>query len=850
MFIDLELYRKEVLLPSQPPIRLSVIDIAPDHPQRTMVFLHGFGGYAMQWQYQLRHFGTANRVIAPDLRGHGLSEKPGNGYHMAQIVADLEATLDTLGVAGKFILIGHSFGGAVAAEFAAAHPQQVERLVLIATAGEFRLNPFYRLALQMPLSMLKLATPLAGKYLGAPAHVLQRWYRDNLSKWSGWSLFRGLHTPTLIIRGHMDLVLQRPAFEEVVRAIPKAEEVNLRAAGHLVMLERREAVNRAIKRFIEARPVSWREMGPDQETSARVALVSARPWLNHYDSGVPYTLAIPRLPLQEVLRSAARRFPRHAAILFEGRRLTYRELDRLSNRFANALGRLGVKPGNRVMLFLPNVPQLIIAFFGVLKAGAVVVFTLPTTRAEELMRQVHESGAQVLITLDQFAEVARQVMREANQGLSVEELPAEAGILPTPHIIFSKTADYLSPLKRLLLKINSRQDAGKARPLTPFDAEEHDFKALLAEQSEEQPLVEIGAEVLAVIHYTGGTTADPRGVMLSHRNLVSNALQTRSWIPWAKDGAERFLSVLPFSHSYGLTTALLVPISMGATIILKAKFEVTEVLKTIRRYRPTIFPGVPSMYVAINDFPKVRRYGIHSIKACISGSAPLPLEVQEAFEKLTRGRLVEGYGLTEASPVTHANPLNGLRKLGSIGIPLPSTEARVVDLMRGREEVPPGQIGELAVRGPQVMMGYWQNPTATRQAITPDGWLLTGDIAQMDEEGYFRIIARKAEMWYAGKPGKPAFPRDVEEVLFEVPQVKEAAVVAIAGQPIAFVIARSEQPTAESLIAYCRRRLPPELVPRMVIFLNDFPRTFIGKVLRRELARRFEESRRITEPRV
>jgi long-chain acyl-CoA synthetase len=247
------------------------------------------------------------------------------------------------------------------------------------------------------------------------------------------------------------------------------------------------------------------------------------------------------------------------------------------------------------------------------------------------------------------------------------------------------------------------------------------------------------------------------------------------------------------------------------------------------------------MYVAINSFRGVRKYGIQSIKACISGSAPLPIEVQEAFEKLTRGSLVEGYGLTEASPVTHANPLNGNRKVGTIGVPLPSTEAAVIDLVRGRKEVEAGQIGELAVRGPQVMLGYWKNSKATRQVLTDDGWLLTGDVAQMDADGYFRIIARKADMWYPARPGKPAFPRDVEEVIYEVPQVKEVAVVAMAGQPIAFVISGKERPTPEAIIAYCKRRLPPTIVPRLVIIVDDFPRTFIGKVLRRELAKRYEQ---------
>ncbi len=248
------------------------------------------------------------------------------------------------------------------------------------------------------------------------------------------------------------------------------------------------------------------------------------------------------------------------------------------------------------------------------------------------------------------------------------------------------------------------------------------------------------------------------------------------------------------------------------------------------------------MYVAINNFRGVRKYGINSIKACISGSAPLPVEVQEAFEKLTKGRLVEGYGLTEASPITHANPLGDTRRVGTIGVPLPSTEARVVDLTRRNKDVKQGQIGELAIRGPQVMMGYWKNSKATKEVLDDEGWLLTGDIAQADEDGYVRIIARKADMWYPSHlKKKPAFPRDVEEVIYEIPQVKEVAVTAVAGHPFAFVIAGKEAPTPNAVIAYCKRRLPPHLVPRFVIFLDDFPRTFIGKVLRRELVRRYEK---------
>jgi len=351
---------------------------------------------------------------------------------------------------------------------------------------------------------------------------------------------------------------------------------------------------------------------------------------------------------------------------------------------------------------------------------------------------------------------------------------------------------------------------------------------------------------LAVIQYTGGTTGQSKGVMLSHRNLLANALQTRHWLPVAVEGRERFLCVVPIFHSYGLTTAMNVPVSLGAAMILKPQFQVLDILKTIRKYQPTIFPGVPGMYMAINNFRSVRNYGIKSIKVCLSGSAPLPVEVQEAFEKLTKGRLVEGYGLTEASPVTHANPLGEKRKVGTIGVPLPSTEAMIVDLAHRSKDVPPGQIGELAVRGPQVMLGYWKNPEATREVLTEDGpggpWLLTGDVAQMDAEGYFRIISRKVDMWYPNNLKKePAFPRDIEEVIYEIPQVKEVAVAAIAGRPFAFVIAGKEPPTSKAIIEYAKRRLPSHLVPRFVIFMEDFPRTFIGKVLRRELAKRYEQ---------
>ena len=829
MEIDLELYRREVRVSVRPRVRLSVIDVSPERPQRTICFVHGYGGQATQWKYQLNKFSDVNRVIAMDLRGHGRSDKPPGEYTMPSLLADFEAVLNALGVEDKITLVGHSFGGAIASEYVNAHPERVERLVLIATAGEYRLNPFYRFLLRLPYAIHPLVKPFTRKRLGAPPHVMKSLYEETLSKWVGWSLFRGLNLPTLVIRGHQDIVFEKPHFEEVVRTIPGAEDVDVGASGHLVMLERREAVNRAIDRFLESSPRTWRRAGTASGEAYEGNLVKGWPWLPHYDDGVPYSIAIPRVPLQSLLTSAVRRFPSHTALIFEGRRISYLRLNGEVNRFANALRTIGVEKGDRVMLLLPNLPQMVIAFFGVMKAGGVAVFTMPITPADELLRQIRESGTRTLVTLAEFSAL----LNEMQDKLAASELPLQS-------IILTRGGDYLDRTKRLLLQLSEADNYPDLNDGL-LGSKVHQWSRLVPDNSPEAPEVPITPNDLATIIYTGGTTDVPKGVMLSHRNLVANALQTRHWVPDAGEGRERFLCVLPFSHSYGLTTALNVPIALGATLILKPRFEISDVLKTIKQYRPTMFPGVPQMYVAIKDYPGVRRFGVSSIKACISGSAPLPVEVQEAFEKLTRGRLVEGYGLTEASPVTHGNPLNGLRKVGSIGVPFPSTEARVVNLLDSKKEVPVGQIGELAVRGPQVMLGYWQNEEETRRVLTTDKWLLTGDVTQMDSDGYFRIIARKAEMWYPSKPGEPAFPRDVEEVLFEVPQVKEAAVVAIAGQPIAFISARAERPTAEALVAYCKRRLPPELVPRLVIFVDDFPRSFIGKILRRELAKYFEE---------
>ncbi|HMD80080.1 MAG TPA: alpha/beta fold hydrolase, partial [Anaerolineales bacterium] len=635
-----------------------------EHPQRTFVFIHGFGGHAEQWQYQLQKFALDNRVIALDLRGHGLSDKPSTGYDMPQLLEDLETALTLLRVKGKFVLVGHSYGGAIVTEYALKHPERIERLILIATAGEFKLRPLFNFGLSLPSWLLRIIEPFTRKWLFAPPHALKQFYDQNMSHWNGWERFGLLEMPAFVIRGNRDLVFERARFEKVTASIPGAEEADIGVSGHMVMLERREAVNRAIERFVDVEEQhSWRESSDasPKKKNGRDPFRSRRPWLENYERGVPHTVDVPKIPLHHLLRSAVRRFPNKPATFFEGSRLSYRRLNHEANRFANALLALGIGKGARLVLLMPNIPQMVIGFYGAMKAGATAVFIPPVIEPDEVVRQVKDSDASVLVTLSMWAGLAKQIQEGSR----------------LPHIILTDPADYLSLPKYLISNWRNR-DFSLPNTLR--------WKDFLLGQSNKSPTVEVLPEDLAVIQYTGGTTAQSKGVMLSHRNLVANALQTRHWLPDALEGRERFLCVVPLFHSYGLTTALNTPVSLGAAMILKPQFQVLDVLKTIQAYKPTIFPGVPSMYVAINNFRGVRKYGIQSIKACISGSAPLPVEVQEAFEKLTKGRLVEGYGLTEASPVTHANPLGEKRKVGTIGVPLPSTEAKIVELGQRSKE--------------------------------------------------------------------------------------------------------------------------------------------------------------------
>ncbi len=556
--------------------------------------------------------------------------------------------------------------------------------------------------------------------------------------------------------------------------------------------------------------------------------VVERPWLKHYDPGVPADITHEPFPLFQMLEDAAAKHPDRVCTVFFNRERTYREINGLANEFAAFLKGLGVGKGDRVALLLPNVPQFIYAYYGALKLGAIVVPCNPMYVERELAFQLKDSGARTIVTLDMFYPTVRAVREEA--GLE--------------HIIVTTVAEELSGVLKLLFPLRMRLQGNAVK--VPREEGVYFTSEVLKGIDPGPPEVEIDPlEDLALLQYTGGTTGTPKGAMLTHWNLAVNTIQSTLWmIADQPDGHERMLAVLPFFHVYGMTVVLNLGLYVAATVILLPRFEIEQVIATIQRHKPTLFPGAPTMYVGIINHPKARNYDLSSIKACISGSAPLPVEVQRRFEELTRGKLVEGYGLTEASPVTHCNPIYGKRVEGSIGLAFPSTYAKIVDLETGEKELPPGEIGELAVKGPQVMKGYWNRPEET-EAVLRGEWLLTGDIAKMDEEGWVYILDRKKDMIIAG--GFNIYPREVEEVLYTHPKVQEAAVVGVPdeyrGETVkAYVVLKEgETATAEEIISYCREHLARYKVPRLVEFRDELPKTFVGKVLRRVLA---EEEKR------
>lgn len=556
--------------------------------------------------------------------------------------------------------------------------------------------------------------------------------------------------------------------------------------------------------------------------------MSVKPWLKSYDPGVPHTIDYPAVPVYHFLEENARTMPDRTALVFQpapagyaGGRMSYRELSDASDRLAAALSDLGVQKGDRVLLLLVNSPQFIISYYAVLKLGAVVVATNPLYSPREMEHQALDSGAKVAIVMSRFYPVLKKIQPNT----SLEKM------------IVTSIKDYMPPLLRFLFTVAKEKKTGDR--VAP-EAGDLSFTGLLARYGPEQrPRVEVGPDDLALLQYTGGTTGMPKGAMALHRNLVANTLQIISWIPDLAKGKEVVLGAIPLFHVYGLVTVLNFGIASGSILVLLPDpRDLNNLFDAVQRHRPTIFPGVPTLYNAINNHPRVKEYDLKSIRYCISGSAPLMAETQRTFEAITGASLREGYGLSEAPTATHCNPVNGENRRGSIGLPLPDVDCRIVSTKDGKTELPPGEVGELAVKGPQVFAGYWQKPAET-MAVLKDGWLFTGDIAKMDEDGYFYIIDRKKEMIIAG--GYNIYPREIEEVVKMHPKVLEVAAGGIPdpyrGETVkVWVVPKpGETLTAEEIREFCKDKLAKFKVPTHVEFRAELPKTTVGKILRRVL---------------
>lgn len=553
-----------------------------------------------------------------------------------------------------------------------------------------------------------------------------------------------------------------------------------------------------------------------------------KPWLSQYPEQIRPMLQYEKKPVQSFLTEAAETYPRKIAIDFLGKEITYQELYDSALKFANYLKGLGVQKGDRVAIMLPNSPQSVISYYGVLYAGGIVVQTNPLYTERELAYQMKDSNAKVIVTLDVIYPRVEKVIKQTY----------------IEHIIVTAIRDYLPFVKSLIYPFVQRKQYDIVADVE-HGGNNHLFKRVLAEAEPEKLAIDFDFEKdIALLQYTGGTTGFPKGVMLTHKNLIANATMCDAWLYKCGKGEESVLGVLPFFHVYGMTTILILSIMQGYKMILLPKFDPETTLKTIHKKKPTFFPGAPTIYIGLLNHPHLKDYDLSSIKACLSGASPLPYEVKRDFEQVTGGKLVEGYGLTETSPITHANFIWDQSMVkGSVGVPWPDTVSEIRSLKTG-QPLPPGEIGEIVVKGPQVMKGYWQREEETAEVLK-DGWLHTGDLGYMDENGYFYVVDRKKDMIIAG--GYNIYPREIEEVLYEHEAIQEAVVVGVPdpyrGETVKAYIVLKENETVskEALDKYARKYLAAYKVPKIYEFRDDLPKSAVGKILRRTLA---EEERK------
>ena len=562
-----------------------------------------------------------------------------------------------------------------------------------------------------------------------------------------------------------------------------------------------------------------------------------KPWLAHYDKGVPSTVEIPNVPLFHFLEESARKYPDRACTIFKGAVISYKEMSAITDRVAAALVDLGVKKGDRVGIFMPNTPQFVMAFFGILKAGGVVVATNPLYTPPEIEHQANDAGIEYMFVMTNFYNT----IKKAQPKTKIKKL------------IVTNLKETLPPIMRVLFTL-LREKKGGFRIEGGLKDGDIWFQDLLAQYKDaSRPKLEVGPDDTALFQYSGGTTGISKGAVAMHRNVVANTLQMRAWFVNSEDGKEIYLMAIPLFHVYGMVAGMSVAMAMGASMVMVPNpRDLVDVLENISKFKATIFPGVPALYNGINNHPDVKagKYDLSSIKACISGSAALMRETKDQFEKLTGGKVFEGYGLSEAPTATHCNPLLGENKTGSIGMPLPNVEVKLISLDDGETDLPQGEIGEIVIHGPQVMKGYHNMPTETANSLRmmKDGkvWLFTGDIARMDEDGYFYIVDRKKELIKPG--GYQVWPREVEEAIAAHPKVLEVGVAGIPdpyrGETVKawIVLKPGETATADDIKSFCKERLAAYKVPTHYEFRSELPKTTVGKILRRELVRQHKET--------
>jgi long-chain acyl-CoA synthetase len=563
--------------------------------------------------------------------------------------------------------------------------------------------------------------------------------------------------------------------------------------------------------------------------------MDAHPWLAHYDKGVPKTINYPAVPIFHFLGESAKKYPDQPCTIFKGAAISFKEMDAITDKLAAGLAKIGVKKGDRVGIFIPNTPQFVMVYFGILKAGGVVVAIDSRYTAPEIAYQSNDAGIEIMFVMSNFYKT----MKAAQPKTKIKTL------------IVTNIKEALPPALKILFTLFKEKKGGFRTELESGDIWLQDLLAKY--QPEDRPSLNIGPDDTALFQYSGGTTGISKGAEATHSNLVANALQIVSWMSTLEDGKETVLMAIPLFHVYGMVVGMLFAISSGASLVMVPNpRDMPDLLSNIKKFHPSVFPGIPMLYNAINNRPDVLagKYDLGSIKACISGSAPLMRETKERFEALSGGKVAEGYGLSEAPTATHCNPLLGINKTGSIGIPFPDVDAKIISLNDGETEMKIGEIGELTIHGPQVMKGYHNMPAETATALRKmkDGktWLFTGDIARMDEDGYFYIVDRKKELIKPG--GEQVWPREVEEIIASNPKVLEVGVAGIPdplrGEAVKawVVIKPGETLTEEEVKEWCTKSLAKYKIPRQVEFRSELPKTTVGKTLRRELVRQHNEA--------